>query len=131
LGLILSRCLTNVTHAVVSIPTKPDFIKSKVCAVVDICLGNNNAINGLEYIKQYDGTMCWRAPSYKQIRNGNIETVPVFKGDLLAELCQLALKAINNIKNKCGRPQCGHTYVVYSNKVIDKYDTGKEIEYND
>jgi hypothetical protein len=115
-----------VTHAIVHIPKESDAKQSGVMAVVDLCFGQgDNAISGIRYVKS-DGRMAWHAPMIQVLRDGAWISLPVFKGELLVEVCKLASQAVARIKKQFGSPAWNKQYLVLKDRVILQDAEGKE-----
>lgn len=122
----MPKHLTGITHALVSIPKEDDAKRSGVMAVVDLCFGQGDtAIAGLRYVKD-DGRMSWHSPMIQLLRNNSWVNLPVFKGEILLEICKLASQAVTRVKKQFGRPAWDHQYVVLKDRVVEKDAQGKE-----
>lgn len=122
----MTRRLSGVTHAVVHIPKEADAKKSGVMATVDLCFGQgDNAISGIRYVKA-DGRMAWHTPMVQILSDGNWINLPVFKGELLVEVCKLASQAVTRIKKQFGSPAWNKQYLVLKDKVVLQDAEGKE-----
>lgn len=122
----MTRHLTGVTHALVTIPKESDAKQTNVMAVVDLCFGQGDtSISGIRYVKS-DGRMSWHAPMVQLWRNGAWVHLPVFKGELLVEVCRLASQAVTRVKKQFGRPEWDKQYIVLKDKVVLQGAEGKE-----
>lgn len=109
------RLLVAVTHILVTIPNKDDALATGVRATVDLCFGpgDDSAISQVQLVKR-DDDLAWEVP-HVPYRRGNSHKcmVPVFRGRLLEEVCEMAARAVEHIKRDLGIPQYGMRYRVF------------------
>jgi hypothetical protein len=123
----MSRALTGITHAVVSVPEKKDAHASNTYATVELCFGpgDDTALTGFRYIRNAEGKPMWQGPMYEVVQNGRLVQMPVFKGELLLETVRMASRALSRIKKDLGEAAWGKRYHVFKTHVVPE-DLPKE-----
>jgi hypothetical protein len=116
----MSRLLSGITHALVSVPTLQDAKASGTYALVDLCFGpgDDTALSGFRYSRNEDNKMMWQVPMYEVIRNGHRVLLPIFKGALLIETTKLASQSVARIKRDLGEAAWGKRYRVLKDQVL-------------
>lgn len=116
----MSKLLSGITHAIVSVPTKQDAKVSGTFAMVDLCFGpgDDTSLSGFRYTRDEDGKSMWQGPMIEVIRDGRRVVLPVFKGDLLLETTRLASAAVARIKKDLGQPAWGTRYRILRDRVL-------------
>ena len=111
----MSNLLSGLTHAVVSVSKREDSEASGIRASVSLCFGpgDDTAIANIHYVKGTDG-MQWLVPHVDTVLDGRPVKSPVFRGELLAKICQVAARALERVKEHVGTPAWGVSYRVFS-----------------
>jgi hypothetical protein len=128
----MAKLLAGVTHALVTIASAQDAKTTGTTATVSLCFGpgDDTSIGGLCYTK-VEGQKAWHVPQFQVFRDGKPVILPVFKGDLLVEVCKLASAALARIRKDCGAPQWGRQYAVYKDRVeLKELNTESQEETN-
>lgn len=114
------RLLAGITHAIVDVSSKSDAHESGVVADVELCYGpgDDTSICHIQYVRSATGPLVWKVPHVMVTENGVVKSKPVFRGELLEQLCQVAARALDRIKQEYGRPQYGARYRVADNKAV-------------
>lgn len=114
------KLLAGITHAIVEVSSKKYATESGVVATVDFCFGpgDETSISHVQYVKTPSGNLVWKVPHIFVTTDGMVRTLPVFRGELLEQLCKLAGRALDRIKTDVGRPQYSTRYRVADNKAV-------------
>ena len=110
----MTRFLTGMTHAIVTVPERKDSDSSGIRATVSFCFGpgDENAITCIHYRRCESGTF-WTVPHVEIIEAGRKTMVPVFRGELLEKMCHAAARALERVKEQIGAPHWGTSYRVF------------------
>lgn len=113
------RLLVGITHAIVDVPAREDARQSGVVAEVELCFGpgDDTSICHIQYVRT-DGAFSWRVPHVPVVKDGRQTMHPVFRGELMAQLCNVAARALDRIKQDFGKPEYGVRYRVADNKAV-------------
>jgi hypothetical protein len=124
------RLLPGITHALVIVPSKEDAKASGTLAYVDLCFGpgDDTAITGIRYTLNEERQLVWQVPYIETFEDGRVVVRPVFKGDLLREITQLASASVNKLKKTLGKPAWGQRYRILKDQVLIDEPT-KEISH--
>lgn len=111
----MSNLLSGLTHAVVSVPKREDSEASGIRASVSLCFGpgDDTAVTNIHYVKGAEG-MVWVVPHVDVVLDGRSIKSPVFRGELLEKICQVAARALERVKEHLGTPSWGTSYRVFS-----------------
>lgn len=116
----MSRLLSGITHALVTVSTREEAKATNTFATVDLCFGpgDDTALSGFKYTRNEEGRTVWNVPMYEVIRNGRPMVLPVLKGDLMLEATRMASQAIARIKKDLGGPAWGVRYRILKDQVL-------------
>jgi hypothetical protein len=114
------RLLAGITHAIVEVPSRNDSHKSGVVAEVELCFGpgDDTSICHIQYVRGLTGTPVWRVPHIPVVKDNATQLHPVFRGELMEQICNVAARALDRIKEVFGRPEYGLRYRVADSKAV-------------
>jgi hypothetical protein len=116
--------LKGITHVIIQTAQSLQIAKETgVYAIAELCFGpgDQNTIAQVEYKQLKDGkSMSWQLPVKTVERDGKNVQLPIFTGELMLELSNLAAQAMARIKKELEPPKTnGKTYRVTKKKVED------------
>ena len=116
----MTKLLGGVTHVIVEVPSRSDSDRSGVVALVNLCFGpgDDAGIAHIQAIRGKEHSLIWRVPHVEVWKDGKRELQPVFRGELMHQVCAAAARALDRIKRDIGRPQYGKKYRI-TNRAVE------------